>query len=273
MKIHPIHTIYLLFLMLSLSQGAMAGQTIPMQLADSNPCAMKGHNPCNPCAVKKDKNPCAVNKDSNPCNPCSAKHRANPCAAKNPCNPCAAKNPCGNTQDAIDPNKVSRPAGVKLYAAEPRQKLVQYGRKLFKDTSLSSNGLSCNDCHATNDLFNAGFAKPYPHPVSMAKQRAGLGRDLGADEFVQFCMLAPMESRALPWKSRELAALAAYVQDIKQPEFRQWVSNNPCALKKTRSMKSMNPCARDKNAVNPCNPCGVKQATKNPCNPSAGKQP
>lgn len=249
MKTLSIWTVFILGPLL-LASNTWAGETIEMTRVaaanpcsmKNNPCAMKKHNPCNPCGKKM----------ANPCNPCGK-------MMKNPCNPCAGK------ADRIDAKLVIRPANKKTYTGPSRAKLVEHGRKLFKDTSLSSNGLSCNSCHSTNNLFNASFAKPYPHPVSMAKERAGIGSKLNADEFVQFCMLAPMATQPLPWESKTLAALAAYVTDTKQPAFVKWAAKNPCALKK---VAAANPCGKKMNPCNPCakkihNPCAMKM--KNPC--------
>lgn len=170
---------------------------------------------------------------TNPCAPAQ-----NPCAAKNPC---AVKNPCSaTTTTQIDPNLMTRPADTELFSGAERPTLVAEGKKLFEDSSLSSNGSSCNSCHATDNLFGASFATPYPHPVAMAKEKAGLERALRADEFIQFCMIVPMAAEPLPWSSRELAALTAYVVDVKQQEFMASSGRNPCAAK--------NPCA----ASNPC---------------------
>ncbi len=281
---------------------AGAGQSLPMmQIADANPCSMKHKNPCgmkmhNPCGMKH-KNPCDM-KMHNPCNmqhknpcdmkmhnPCNMQHK-NPCDMKmhNPCN-MKHKNPCaGMASDQIDATLIKRPAGVPLFAGASRSQLVSYGEKLFRDSSLSPNKTTCNDCHSTNALFKPGFAKPYPHVVGMAKQRAGVSGSLQADEFVQFCMLAPMASKPLPWESRELAALAAYVVDVKQKDFRLAMNANPCAMKHKNpcsmkggmgmhnpcSMKHMNPCHMkgDMKMHNPCNmkhknPCSMKH--KNPC--------
>ncbi len=169
----------------------------------------------------------------------------NPCAMKQ--NPCAMKNPCAAKPAAMDdPARITRPADIKPFTGADRTVLVAEGKMLFEDSSLSSNGSSCNSCHATNDLFNASFAKPYPHPVAMAREKAGLDRALQADEFVQFCMIVPMAVDPLPWDSRELAALTAYVVDVKQKEFIAASGGNPGAIK--------NPCAAQ-------NPCGIK----NPC--------
>jgi len=48
---------------------------------------------------------------------------------------------------------------------------------------------------------------------------AGDVGEITAAQMVQFCMLAPMEAEPLPWDSKELAALAAYVDDVVQPAF------------------------------------------------------
>ncbi|WP_412033517.1 c-type cytochrome [Pseudomonas aeruginosa] len=123
--------------------------------------------------------------------------------------------------------------------------LRAYGEKLYKDPKLSSNGLSCESCHQGGNLFQASFAKAYPHEVAMAKNQFGMSQ-VFLDEMVQICMVAPMATKALGWQSKELAALTAYVATL-QTSFKP----NPCAAK--------NPCA----ARNPC-------AAKNPC---AGKKP
>ena len=170
---------------------------------------------------------------TNPCAPVQ-----NPCAAKNPC---AMKNPCSTTTTSqIDPHLITRPANTELFSGAERSTLVAEGKKLFADSSLSSNGSSCNSCHATDNLFGASFATPYPHPVTMAKEKAGLERALRADEFIQFCMIVPMAAEPLPWNSRELAALTAYVVDVRQKDFGKSGEGNPCAMK--------NPCA----VKNPC---------------------
>lgn len=227
MKTLSIRTVFILGSLL-LASHTWAGKTIEMtRIAAANPCSMN-HNPC---AMKKH-------------NPCGKKMNM--------------ENPCAGKVAHIDPKLITRPANKKIFTGLSRAKLVEHGRKLFKDTSLSPNGTTCNDCHSTNHLFNATFIKPYPHSVSMAKERAGVDSKLNADEFVQFCMLAPMAAQPLPWESKTLAALAAYVTDIKQPAFVKWAAKNPCALKK---VAAANPCG--KKMHNPCNPCAMKM--HNPC--------
>lgn len=180
-----------------------------------------------------------------PCAPRCAPTSQNPCAASNPCaaaNPCAAKaNPCAA-------KAVSRPADYSPYTGNTAQ-LVSMGEALFKDTSLSSNNLSCATCHGSEQamtMYQPSFASAYPHRVAMATNQYGLDQ-VFLDEMIQVCMVGPMAAEPLPWDSQELAALTAYVGSI-QSGF----APNPCAA---------NPCA----ASNPCapaNPCAAKSA---PC--------
>ena len=222
---------------------------------------------CNPCAAKKKAcgacNPCAAKKACGACNPCAAKKA---CGA---CNPCAAKkaggacNPCGAGK--VNAKAFMRPSGAGV---NPKAvgALTSEGKRLWNDTSLSSNGLSCNTCHQGHGNLNATFAKAYPHKVAMPSQMAGVGQ-VHVDEMVQFCMLVPMQAKALGWNSRELAALTAYSVEFQK-------GYNPCAAKKSArgGCGACNPCAAKKNACNPCNPCAAKKKPCNPCNPCAAKK-
>ena len=235
----------------------------PLQLAAANPCAGK-KNPCNPCMAKANPcNPCMAKK--NPCNPCMAK--ANPCnpcmAKKNPCNPCGARNPCGAM--SANAGEITRPVGSGRYSGR-RSRLVRRGERLWNDSDLSTNGLTCNNCHMNNQAFLASFVGQYPHEVAMAK---GLGiHSIQVDEMVQLCMVTPMAARPLPWESRDLAALAAYSVDVAQQNYIAAVAANPCMAKRA------NPCNPCRAGTNPCNPCAAKaKMTKNPCNPCARKNP
>ena len=141
-----------------------------------------------------------------------------------------------------------------LYKAD-MMALVKEGKMLFMDKSLSTNGMACQTCHAGLDAFADTFAQPYPHMVDMPADSSGVN-SVSLDEMVQFCMVAPMESKPFPWDSRELAAVTAYTATLQQAFLAK--ASNPCAAK-----NPCNPCA----AKNPCNPC----AAKNPCNPCAAK--
>ncbi len=159
--------------------------------------------------------------------------------AKTQGNPCAAKNPCAATAGGINSKLFTRPKGTVLAKGDPAV-LIKEGEKLFRNKSLSTNGSSCYSCHAGYGLFNATFAKPFPHTVSMAKD---LGKDqVSLDEMIQLCMLAPMEAKTLPWDSRELAALTAYVAEFQKPFIAKSRAANPCAATPPRAGR--NPCAR-----------------------------
>ena len=171
----------------------------------------------------------------------------NPCAAKtkNPCNPCGARNPCNPCGGArVDAKRFKQPGGVKLAAGE---NLVAQGQELWNDRTLGKSGLACANCHVDNYMqMQPTFGEPYPHYVAMPAEQGGVD-EVNAAEMVQFCMLVPMATDPLAWESTELAALAAYVEDIR-PGYKPAGAANPC-----------NPCGKR----NPCNPCGAK----NPCNP------
>lgn len=154
----------------------------------------------------------------------------------------AAGNPCAAGKSGIDAKLITRPAGYKPAAGD-----AKLGEKLWNDTKLSTNGMSCNACHANHGAFQASFAKPYPHTVAMAKDQAGV-KAVHLDEMIQACMLMPMAAKPLPWDSKELAGLVAYTQSV-QKTFRPGAKApaNPC------SVKPANPCA-----AKPANPCAKK---------------
>ena len=189
---------------------AMAASTLPTVRAACGPCRPKASNPCSPCAAKKAKksacgpcNPCAAKKAKSACNPCAAKK------AKAPCNPCSAG-------DAPVPkaSEVTRPAGTKPFSGD-RAALVELGKKLYSDTNLSTNEMSCASCHTDMAAFNATFKKNYPHLVQMTKDVSRMD-EITAEGMVQYCLIRPMMSKPLPWDSKELAALTAYVEEVQK---------------------------------------------------------
>lgn len=106
-----------------------------------------------------------------------------------------------------------RPAGYKPLAGD-----AKLGEKLFNDKKLSTNGMSCMTCHANHGAYQASFAQPYPHMVGMAKDQLAR-KTVHLDEMIQACMVMPMEAKPLPWDSKELAALVAYVK-VQQKTFK-----------------------------------------------------
>lgn len=112
---------------------------------------------------------------------------------------------------ADDPGaQITRPTAYK-----PKTGDVALGEKLFNDTQLSTNGLACASCHAKHGGFQASFAKPYPHAVAMAREQLGR-KSVYLDEMVQGCMVMPMAAKPLPWDSKELAGLTAYMLTVQK---------------------------------------------------------
>ncbi len=120
---------------------------------------------------------------------------------------------CGS----VDPALVTRPDNSTRYQGD-RAELVAAGEVLWKDTELGTSGVACESCHVGGAQFKDTFKEPYPHPVAMAKNMSGL-ESIDAEQMVQFCMIVPMKAEPLPWDSKELAALAAYIEDVAQPRF------------------------------------------------------
>lgn len=153
----------------------------------------------------------------------------------------AAGNPCATGKPGLDPELISRPAGYR-----PMDGDAALGAKLWNDTALSTNGMSCNTCHQNHGSFQASFAKPYPHAVQMVRERFGL-KSVQLDEMIQACLLMPMAAQPLPWDSRALAALVAHARSM-QKSFKPGAKApaNPCSVKPANpcAAKSANPCAK-----------------------------
>lgn len=112
---------------------------------------------------------------------------------------------------AGDPGaQITRPVGYKPIAGD-----AALGEKLFNDTKLSTNGMRCASCHADHGAFQASFAKPYPHTVAMTKEQLGR-KTVHLDEMIQGCMVMPMAAKPLPWDSKELAELTAYLLTVQK---------------------------------------------------------
>jgi len=109
---------------------------------------------------------------------------------------------------------VRRPEGYTPYQGDVAE-LRALGEKLFNDTSLSSNGLSCATCHTNGMLYSDTFNNEYPHFVAMGKRDFGMDM-VHLDEMVQICMVTPMAAEPLEWGSKELAALTEYARQEQQ---------------------------------------------------------
>jgi cytochrome c len=75
--------------------------------------------------------------------------------------------------------------------------------------------MACASCHTDHGAFQASFAKPHPHTVAMAKDQLGR-KTVYLDEMIQGCMVMPMAAKPLPWDSKELAGLTAYLLTVQK---------------------------------------------------------
>jgi hypothetical protein len=172
----------------------VAATHLPPLMASCGPCRPRAGRPCNPCSVKSRKGACA---------PCQ------PCGAKNPCGPCGA-----GDLPVPKPSEVLRPVGTSPFKAK-RSELLKLGQSLYADPKLSTNDLACSSCHSDGAGFNDTFKQPYPHQVQMPKDVSAI-EAIDAEGMVQFCLVRPMMSTPLPWDSKELAALTAYVEEVQK---------------------------------------------------------
>jgi cytochrome c len=90
------------------------------------------------------------------------------------------------------------------------------GKELFMDTSLGTNGMSCNSCHAEGGTMPGKMGdmeippfkhvgKKYPGYFKMAEKVMTL------DQVINFCVTTPMEGKALAWDDQRMADLATYI--------------------------------------------------------------
>jgi hypothetical protein len=124
----------------------------------------------------------------NPCNPCSIKQ-------KNPCNPCSKK----EKDQSSNPGKQDK-GFTTFMAASDR------GQKLWSDTALGTTGFSClsGGCHGEFENLNLNKNQLYPHYVEMTEKVVTL------TQMINYCLLNPMNGRALHADSDDMTAMAAF---------------------------------------------------------------
>jgi|GEM_PF-757443 len=99
-------------------------------------------------------------------------------------------------------------------------KSVENGKKLFADTTLGTNNLSCGSCHAEGGTKDgkmgemvipafAGLAGKYPGYFKTPKKIMTLS------QVNNFCLVMAMKGKALPADDQRLADLTAYVASVK----------------------------------------------------------
>ena len=79
---------------------------------------------------------------------------------------------------------------------------AKYGRQLWVGIELSTNGVSCAQCHP-----NAANT----HPETYPKFQKQIGRVITLGEMVNWCIRNPLEGKPLALDSKEMVALLAYI--------------------------------------------------------------
>lgn len=133
--------------------------------------------------------------------------------------------PPSESVPTMDPEIITRPANYRPYRGNLTD-LRAYGKKLYRDQRLSTNGQSCNSCHQNFSNFTLEFTRSYPHRVAKAVLLTGKER-IQLDEMIQLCILSSMEAQPLIWNSRTLAALVAYTEKVQQ-DFRTALTEATC---------------------------------------------
>ncbi len=116
------------------------------------------------------------------------------------------------------------PPNIAAVGDDPFGALVKYGHALFTDTAneigptvpdatrrLAGNNLTCQNCHLK------GATQPYAMPLmgvwgQFPQYRGREGAVDTLEDRINGCMERSMNGRALPLKSREMAALSAYMR-------------------------------------------------------------
>ncbi len=86
---------------------------------------------------------------------------------------------------------------------------VEYGKVLFADASLGTNGKSCLTCHDPPSTLSGVGNKYSPKAYfNMAK------KEMTLKEVINFCIEVPMKGQPLPENDERLAALEAYLRSL-----------------------------------------------------------
>ncbi|MBI1821298.1 MAG: cytochrome C [Nitrospirae bacterium] len=82
------------------------------------------------------------------------------------------------------------------------QAAVAKGEKLWFDRNLGTNGMSCNMCHP-----NAAAT----HPETFPKFKSQLGAVVSARQFINWCVVIPLQGNGFELGGAEITALEAYM--------------------------------------------------------------
>jgi len=80
--------------------------------------------------------------------------------------------------------------------------VVEKGRALWTSGELGSNGVACAQCHP-----NAANT----HPETYPKFQKQLGRVIALREMINWCLINPLQGKAIPFDDPRMVAIEAYV--------------------------------------------------------------
>ena len=76
------------------------------------------------------------------------------------------------------------------------------GEKLWYDRNLGTNGMSCNHCHPDAAAT---------HPETFPKFKSQMGGVVSSQQFINWCVVVPLQGKAFELGGKELTALEAYM--------------------------------------------------------------
>ncbi len=80
--------------------------------------------------------------------------------------------------------------------------VVEKGRALWVSADLGTNGVACDQCHP-----NAANT----HPETYPKFQQQLGKVIALREMINWCLINPLEGKALPLDDPRMVAIEAYI--------------------------------------------------------------
>jgi|Deesub1362A_J573_1020465.scaffolds.fasta_scaffold29619_2 thiosulfate dehydrogenase len=110
---------------------------------------------------------------------------------------------------AIFAGCAQKPQAEEAPKTEKPANLVEYGKALFADASLGTNGKSCLTCHPEPSTLSGVGNKYNPKAYfNMAK------KEMTLKEVINFCIEVPMKGKPLPENDERLTALEAYLKSL-----------------------------------------------------------
>ena len=105
---------------------------------------------------------------------------------------------------ALTSNVQAKPPRNEAQIAQEQEALMQAvakGDALWHDSSLGTNGLACGNCHPDGSASN---------PHTFPKFQTNLGKVGTLRDMINWCIMVPLQGKALALDSDEMIAMEAY---------------------------------------------------------------